>query len=379
MMFAFKEGIEGKNRGLPTGIRKLDNAIYNIQKGAIYGVASAPKVGKSTFVDSAFVISPYLYMLEHENVDIDFIYFSLEMSKKVLRFKAAAHFFHRDYGISSITLEEGKRHKGSPIIPMQSGYLMSRMKHDDNTPIKVQPEHRIIYEKIINDRIIPMYGEYDEKGNKISNGKITLIEDKNNSNPTGIYFYLLDYAKQNGELLYEEFYAINKQTGDREKGKRLSGYIPKNPEKYVIVVLDHLRNMKKEKEGYKMLTLKENMDRMTDYQVRLRNICNFTFVDILHLNRGISDISRIKFSKDSDLYPNSSDLKDSGNLSEDADYLITLFNPGDDRYNIKKHLHMDIEDIPEYRSIHLIESRHTECPVHIQTNMLPGISVFEEL
>src|SRR5210317_1198527 len=96
MVNAFNEGIAGKNRGLPTGILGLDNAIYNVQRGAIYGVASPPKVGKSTFVDSAFIINPYLHMLENENVDIDFFYYSLEMSRIVIRFKMAAHFFHRD-------------------------------------------------------------------------------------------------------------------------------------------------------------------------------------------------------------------------------------------------------------------------------------------
>jgi len=307
-------------------------------------------------------------MIENPDIEIDFFYWSLEMGKLVVRYKYAAHFFYRDHGISTVTLPEGKTHKRSPVIPMQSSYLLSRMKYDNGEPIEVQQEHRVLFDRIVRERITPMFGEYDVQGNKTKNGAIRLIEDKNDSNPTGIYQYLMNYAKQNGKFIMQSY-----RVGSIMK-ERIAGYAPNNPEKYVIVVLDHLRNMKKEK-GY---SLKQNMDKMTEYQVMLRNVCRFTFVDIVHLNRNISDTNRIRFNQEF-LFPNNSDLKDSGNLSEDADYLITLFNANDDRYNISTHFGMDIDDIPNYRSIHLVESRHSECPVHIQTEMFAGISKFEEL
>ena len=384
MINALNEGILGVNEGLPTGIRKLDNAIYSIQRGAIYGIASAPKVGKSTFVDSCFIYNPYLYMLDNADVNIDFIYFSLEMDKMVLRYKAVAYFFNKDFGIGSVILPEGKTHKGHSVISMQSGYLLGRMKYDDGTRIIISKEHEKLVHRIIETRINPMYGEYDKNGKKIKNGKITVIEDRNNSNPTGIYKYLLNYAEENGKFIYETWYETKKGTNEKIAHKRISGYTPNNPKKYVIIVLDHLRKLKMEKSGYKMMTMKETMDKMTEYQVWLRNICKFTFVDIVHLNRNISDPARIKAStdyrtKDSVLHPNNSDLKDSGNLSEDADYLITLFDAGDKRYNISMHFGVEISDIPNYRSIHLVESRHTECPIHIQTQMFAGISDFKEL
>ena len=118
----------------------------------------------STFVDSAFIIEPYIHMINNPNIRIDFFYWSLEMGKLVVRYKAAAHFFYRDYGISTVTLPQGKTHKGSPIIPMQSSYLLSRMKCDDGEPIEVQQEHRGIFGEIIRQRINPMYGEYDTNG-----------------------------------------------------------------------------------------------------------------------------------------------------------------------------------------------------------------------
>ena len=277
MVKALNEGIAGINEGLPTGIRKLDNAIYSIQRGSIYGIASAPKVGKSTFVDSCFVYSPYLHMLKNDDVDIDFIYFSLEMASLVLRYKAVAYFFFKDYGIGSITLPEGKTHKGSPIIGMQSGYLLGRMKYDDGTRIIITKEHQKVVHEIIEKRINPMYGEYNENGKKVKEGKIKVIEDRNNSNPTGIYKYLLNYAQEHGEFIYETWYETEKGTNRKIAHKRISGYTPYNLKKYTIIVLDHLRKLKPEKSGNRMMSMKETMDKMTEYQVWLRNICKFTF------------------------------------------------------------------------------------------------------
>ena len=60
---ALKQGQEGENKGLPTGLPPLDRAIDGVQKKAIYGVAAGPKVGKSTLVDFGFVIHPILHCI----------------------------------------------------------------------------------------------------------------------------------------------------------------------------------------------------------------------------------------------------------------------------------------------------------------------------
>lgn len=43
----FQRGQEGENKGLPMGdgLKNLDAAIGGIQRGRIYGICSAPKVG----------------------------------------------------------------------------------------------------------------------------------------------------------------------------------------------------------------------------------------------------------------------------------------------------------------------------------------------
>ena len=370
LQVALRKGLEGKNQGLPTGIPKLDKSIYGVQRGVMIGVAGSPKSGKSSLVDTAFIIHPYLHSLSNPNIKLKIFYWSLEMDKTSVRFKYIAFFFNHDYQINVVSLPNGRTFKGINTFNISSSYLLGKMSCDNEEPILPSEQHQVIINEIIVNRINPMFGEYNAKGVKLSEGIINIIEDKNDSNPTGIRNILYDYAKLNGKLVYET-YKIH-STGETKN--RISGYIPNNPDEHIIVVTDHMRALKRER-GFNM---KQNMDKLTEYQINMRNLFNYTFVDIIHLNRNISDIQRIKFNNEF-LYPNDDDLKDSGNMAEDADYLLTMFDATDDRYNIQIHFGLDISNIPNYRSIHLVRSRHSEAPIHIQTRMFAGILQFQQI
>ena len=158
------------------------------------------------------------------------------------------------------------------------------------------------------------------------------------------------------------------------------GWVPNNPDKFTIIITDHMRKLKDEK-GF---TKKQIVDKMSEYQVEFRDWCGFTFVDIIHLNRNMSDVQRMKFNAEY-LYPTGDDIKETGNLSEDANYIFTLMNPNDEKFNINKHFGLEIktpnseEIYPNYRSVHLVESRETECPVHFRSEMLGNINLFRPL
>ena len=74
-----------------------------------------------------------------------------------------------------------------------------------------------------------------------------------------------------------------------------------------------------------------------------------------------------------------------GNLSEDADYMFTIFNPNDEKFHLSKHFGMDLKDrhnnplYPNLRTIHLVESRHTFYPQHFKTIMRGNLKAFELL
>lgn len=370
----FEKGQLGRNKGIPfgKGLENLTAAINGMQRAMIYGIAAGAKVGKSTLADAAFVLGPYLYAIEN-NVNIEWIYYSFEIDRITKEFDFASYFLYHDYQICKIQLPEGVTVKGESIIEISSDFLRGRLQDDDNNIIKV-PEEIIDKLKLVyRNRIIPLFGEYNEMGEQISFGKIIFIDERDN--PTGLRSYMMAYAERNGKWLKTPY-----TTKDGEKKFRIAGYIPNDPDKYVICVTDHLRKLKSER-GFKK---KETVDKWIEYQVELRNWCEFTFVDIIHLNRSMADVNRSKFMGDM-LYPTADDIKDTGNLAEEANHVLTMFNPNDDKYNLTTHFGVKIKDLkknmlyPDMKTVHLVESRHTWFPQHFRYTMKGNVKSFEQL
>lgn len=370
----FKEGQQGQNMGLSTGLPTLDRAINGIQRKTSIGVCAAPKCGKTTLADFSFVISPYLQMLQLDRLDdVEWIYYSYEIDRVTKEFKYASFFMYLDFKIADFVYE-------GVTYPMSQDYLMGRLKHQyRNTQGEVIGEEIILLtddhskklKEIYVKRIIPLFGEYDEHGKKIQPGKIDFIEEADN--PTGMYKYLKNHAKANGQFL-EESYFTTDDSGRTVEKKRIIGFKPRNPKKYTIVLTDHIRKLKRER-GF---TMKENIDKWLEYTTEIRNLTGYTFINIAHSNRGVANVDKLRYAGNR-IFPTADDVKDSGNLAEESTILLTLFNPNDEKYNLTEHFDVDLQTHPNYRSIHVTESRYTECPVHIQTNMYGNINLFTPL
>lgn len=366
----FKAGQLGRNFGLSTGIPALDRAINGIQKATSIGLVAPPKCGKTTLADYSFVISPYLQAERLGILDnIEWKYFSGEIDRISKEFKFAAFFMWHDFRVIEVVYKNVR-------YGMCQDYLMGKLLYpipgtQDFEFVPVASEHTEMLKQIYTNRIVPMFGEYNDMGKKIKNGKIDFIEDV--ENPTGINKYLFKYAKDNGDFIEESYQTIDDQKNPITKF-RIIGYTPRNPNKFTIVVTDHVRKLRRER-GF---TMKENIDKWLEYSTFLRNICKFTFLNICHSNRQLSNVDRMRYAGEF-IFPTADDVKDTGNIAEESTILITMFNPNDEKYNITKHFGIELANFPNYRSIHITESRYTECPAHIQTNMYGGINYFEPL
>lgn len=365
----FKQGKSGKNFGLSTGIPALDKAINGIQRKATIGIASAPKVGKTTLADFSFLISPYLHAIKLGILDnVEWIYLSGEIDRVSKEFKIAAFFMAHDHNQYNYT------YKGKTYM-IDSEYLMGRKLYgepdsEDVELIQVTPEHEEILKKVYAERIVPMFGEYDAKGIQITTGKITFIEHL--ENPTGINKYLLHHADENGKFHKVKYHI--KEEGRMVEKEKIVSYEPNNPDKYTIVITDHIRKLPKER-GFSM---KENIDKYLEYTTILRNLTSYSFIHIAHSNRQVANVERLRFAGEF-IFPTGDDVKDSGNLSEECTILLTMFNPNDEKYNLEKHFGIELKSFPNYRSIHVVEARNVECPQHIQVNMIGGVNMFTPL
>ena len=370
----FKKGQSGGNKGLPMGdgLANVSKAVNGVQKGRMYGFAGASKSGKSTVVDYAMVLEPFLYSILSENkTNTKWIYFSFELNRISKEFDFATFFLYHDFGIEKIKLEEGityttKNHT-SNIIDLSPDYLRGRLQDDNGDTIKVKEEIQEALKVVYENRIIPLFGEYDAYGNQIKKGLITFVTNKDN--PTGIYKYLLDYARNRGAFV-----------NDSKTANRITSYIPNDENEHIIIIVDHMRKILLER-GFQM---KQAVDKMSEYLCDIRDWCNYTVVPIIHTNRDITSIDNIRFAKD-ELYPTSEHLKDTGNIAEDCDYLFTIFNPNDEKYKLEKHFGLSIRDskgnpiYPNMRTLHLVESRHCIFPQHFRTEMLGNLKSFKQI
>ena len=412
---AFFQGQRGENKGLPMGdgLELLSNAINGVQRGKIFSIAAGPKVGKSTLADYGFVASPAIYAINNNSIirprlesivkklevttdfeernalnaeyekiqknliDLEIIYNSFEIDRVSKEFDFMAYFLHIDYNIYKIMLPEGKTCKEKDHIYLSAQYLRGEVMYDqldadgNKEIILVSDELNELIKTTYFRRIVPLFGEYDSKGNQLSKGIIIFRENK--STAKGIRNYLIEYAKENGEFVFKE------TVKDKETTKELVGYKAKNPNKYTIIITDHIRKILIEKGG----KIKDAIDDFSQYAVELRNLCNFSFVHIVHLNRAMSNVERRKLEDDK-IFPAAEDVKDSGNLSEDSNYVITMFNPNDDKYNLKSHFGTKTRAsdnsllFPFMRTLHLVESRHCLCPQHFRVNMFGGVKNFKK-
>lgn len=395
---AYKKGQAGANKGLPMGegLEEVSASINDIQRAMIIVIAAAAKAGKSTLVDAGFVIGPCLYVIENNlkyqgfitqgmspeqikiqydiaYIDLEIFYFSYEINRISKEFDFAVHFLNVDFGIENVTLDQGVTYEGKSVIPISSQYIRGILIDDNKKLIKVKPEIYEVIKTVYTTRIIPLFGEYDIHGNLITAGIIKFFDKKDN--PTGIRNQLIKHAEATGKIQYSRF------TGpDGKIHKRIVKYTPNNPDKYTLIVTDHLRKLIPER-GF---NAKQTVDKFSEYAVEMKNDFGYTFIHIIHLNRSMADTNRMK-QQDDLLYPNSDDVKETGNLAEDCDVMFTVFNANDDRFNLTKHFGKMIKDragnllYPNYRSIHLVESRHTIYPRHFRLNMFGNIKKFKKL
>lgn len=289
----YSNGQLGNNIGLTTGCSKFDQAIGGIQRKAIYGIAAAPKVGKTKFTDQHFVIEPYLYAIEND-VDIEFIYLSYEMDRLTKEFDFAVYYMATRLGMPTTFIHKDIEYE------ISADYFTGGILDEDNEFIKCLPAHEELLFQAYDEFVIPLFGEYDNKGKRIKTGKMDFFRKRDN--PTGIQKMLWKHANKNGKFVKDNY--VN---DDGRIQQKVSGYIPNNPDKYTIVVTDHIRKLKAEQGMYK----KQVMDKYIEYQVDLRDLVNYTFVDIVHLNRSIGSPERIKMFS-TVLYPTGDDVKDSG-------------------------------------------------------------------
>lgn len=327
-----ERGILGKNQGIPLGLKKLGNYI-SIRKKVYTLLGGNSGTGKTAIVDAVWVLEPYEWYLQNKDktdLKIEWVYRSMERSKIIKLAKWACYRIWKMYG-ELITPSELLGWK----------------------------------EQKLSDRQMGMFLSTEEFFQTMQDSKIITIID-GQENPRGIYKQLEEYALQRGK--------------EEKKTEYETVYIPNNENLIIVPVIDHAGKCKLETIGG-VKDRKSTTDKLSEYMSICRDKYHMSPVVISQFNRSIK--TEI-FNKQADPEPTAESFKETGNLYEDCDLALSLFNP----YKFKLYDHMGYE-VPKFvdtktganhfRSLKLLKSSYSEDDIRWGLSFLGQVGMWKDL
>lgn len=310
-------GREGNNWGYSMGLPKLEGIVDGVTQSTYTLLFSTSGTGKTSLALYSYIYKPIMEHLNDGKFKV--IYFSLEMSAEKLFAKLLSIYIFEQYHIE-LSVKE--------LLSRKRNYILS------------EENFRIVKE------CMPWLHKIES---------IITVYDKSLS-AKSLYTILMQELKKNGEF---------KETESRKI------YIPNDQEVIVLAAIDHL-SLVRPTEGR---SKKEEMDLISSYLVTLRNMCGISPLVIMQTNRESSGMDRRKAGLNN---LRITDIKDTGSPSEDAEVIISIYDPFRDKlstynnYNIEK-----LRD--KFRAITVLKSRYGESDVEIGCAFYGASGTWKEL
>lgn len=258
------EGKEGRNIGLNTGIPKLDFYTGGFRKGVYTLIFSKSSVGKSSFV----IYKLYRLLKDYPDKDIKIVYFSLELGANTLLAKLLSLYIYETYNIE------------------------------------------LTYSQLLS--FVNPISEEAYKYVELSKEWLESISNK---------FIIID-KQLSADSFYAEMMELHKSLGTfiKEPNGKRTIYTPNNPNLIINIVIDHLLLVNPQKGR----TKKEEMDLISTYCVRFRELCQTSFDIIMQENRNSTSMDRRKAGMEE---PTADEIQQSAEPLQAADVCIALFSP----------------------------------------------------
>ena len=320
-------GISGGNRGIPMGFYRL-NKYIGIRK-RIYSVIFGPTgAGKSAFVHSAYILNPYDWYMRTcpKDIKLHIRLYSMERSRIYTEMKWVSRRIFLDTGI---------------LIPI--GKLLGWTG----------------FERLTKDEHDLFLGTRDYIDNM--EGIIEIIEGP--QNPTAIKVDLKKYAEEHGRIeKVSEFHSV---------------YLPDHPNEVVIPIADHFGLSKRES---KMLYKKEAIDKVSEHFQWARDFLGYSPVGVSQLTRNLNNPI---YQKMDSFEPTIDDIKESGRPGEDADLIVSVFDPiryhtTDANYEVDQFVD-PVTGGKFFRSVKILKNSYGEDDIRIGMGFQGATGIFAEL
>jgi hypothetical protein len=171
-------------------------------------------------------------------------------------------------------------------------------------------------------------------------------------NPTGVWKTVKRYAEEAGVTHKKTITIENKETGIKQEKQVFDYYEPKDPEEYVIVILDHAGKLEQERG----MSKKETIDKLSEYFMILRNHYNYTPVLLQQQNSDTVSLDAFKLNRISPTY---NGLMDTKNPGQDCSIMLGITSPKS--FKKPDYLGYDITRLGDYyRALEVVLNREGE-------------------
>ncbi len=329
-----QQGLDGKYQGLSNGLKRINKYIFNVQRSCYTLIGGLSGSAKTKLVD--FIILNALQDAKSKGTTINIFYYSYEIDEITKKAEWLSMLIYNKYDI--IVSPETIKGLGD---------------------FRLSPKEQ----ELVEDLLPEMEDLFSQ---------INWIWES--TNVTGMYKEWWTHMNNRGTFIYEDY-----TDEDGNKQKRISKFLLTDPEEYNIVVCDHIALCKRER-GF---DLKMNLDKLSEYAVRCRNLFGMTFFFLQQFNQGLNSVDRQKF-KGVDISPQQGDFKDSTNPYTDADVVLGLLNAHKMDmetclgYNINtSNTNYNLKD--RFRLLKVIKNRLSRDNVAVGLLFLPEALTFKEL
>lgn len=295
---------------------RTSEVLSGIQQGRYHIISGTSGSGKSQLTDDLFVFTPFDFVSENKEIEVEILYFSLELDGETKMHQWMAKRLYDYYGI--------------------------------RTSIDIL---RSVGKNRINDNIHMAVKE------------------------TGSYFNELEKVLK----LYEGSYTASNIIAEIENYSSLNGivnnqgiYIPHNPNKYVIIIVDHLSFLTLEN----TLSIKGCIEKLSKYLVNARNNYNYIPVVVQQQSAEKENVDHFKASK---LEPSKDGLGESKLTYNDCDVAIGIFQP--QKHEIKSYRGYDVLQMGDaYRNFSIFKQRFgTSSNINMGLYFDGAVNYFKEL
>lgn len=279
--------LRGDINCIPSPFCAFRNDFPGIEQGKYYLLSGGSKSGKSQLANYLFLYTPILYAYNNpKQLRIQIFYFPLEETPEKITMRFMSHLLYK---------MSGRQIRVPPfnLMSIDRDHLL------DENVLKIL--NSLDYRSILD-----FFEEH-----------VHFITERN---PTAVWKTLYKYAQEAGTIHKKIIVIENKETGVKQEKEVFDYYEPKDPDEYVIIIVDHASLIESEKGK----TLKECIDKLSEYMMVFRNHYNYTPVLIQQQNLETLGLDAFKANK---IRPTLAGLADSKNPGKDCSAMMGITNP----------------------------------------------------